>query len=90
MNEEVMSKHTTYDRHAVVMECELSMAPEPKGVLRYVRASATELDVVFQFDIAHLGQGPIRRRRVESTRDEAVRGEVAGFVGGTDGWTTVC
>lgn len=95
MNTEVLSKYTTYDGQPVVTVGELSLTPEPEGVLRYVSAKAKELDMIFQFDITHLGQGPPgegskydfaewqlpeMKRIVEKWQT---------FVENTDGWTTV-
>lgn len=94
MNREVLSKYTTYDGQPIVTVGELSLTPEPEGVLSYVSAREKELDMVFQFDITHLGQGngfqdkydfaewklPAMKRIVEKWQT---------FIEGTDGWTTV-
>ncbi|OAG08016.1 glycoside hydrolase [Paraphaeosphaeria sporulosa] len=95
MNGEVLSKYSTFDGLPVVTVGELSMTPEPGGVLCYVSAKAKQLDMVFQFDITHLGQGPPGsdnkyagtawklpqlKRIVEKWQT---------FIEGTDGWTTV-
>ena len=94
MNEEVLSKYTTFDGLLLVTVGELSLTPEPQSVLRYVSAKERELDMVFQFDLTHLGQGdgfsgkydfvpwqlPELKRIVEKWQ---------GFIEGTDGWTTV-
>ncbi|KAF2727679.1 alpha-glucosidase-like protein maltase [Polyplosphaeria fusca] len=94
MNNDVLSKYTTFDGQAVVTVGELSLTPEPEGVLRYVSAKEKELDMVFQFDITHLGQDngfqdkydfapwklPEMKRIVEKWQT---------FIEETDGWTTV-
>jgi alpha-glucosidase len=95
MNVEVLSKYKTYDGLPVVTVGELSMTPNPEGVLEYVSAQKKELDMIFQFDITHLGQGPPgsdnkydfsewnlpeMKRIVEKWQT---------FIEGTDGWTTV-
>ena len=90
----VLSEYRTYDDQPVVTIGELSLTPEPEGVLRYVSAKERELDMVFQFDIMRLGQGngfqdkydftpwklPEMKRAVEKWQT---------FITGTDGWTTV-
>lgn len=94
MNSEVLANYSTYDGQPVVTVGELSLTPEPEGVLPYVSARQKELDMVFQFDITHLGQGsgfldkydfapwklPEMKRIVEKWQT---------FIEGTDGWTTV-
>ncbi|KAF2111764.1 alpha-glucosidase-like protein maltase [Lophiotrema nucula] len=94
MNEEVLSKYTAFDGLPLVTVGELSLTPEPEGVLRYVSAKERELDMVFQFDLTHLGQGdgfggkydfvpwklPELKRIVEKWQC---------FIESTDGWTTV-
>ncbi|KAH7139479.1 alpha-glucosidase-like protein maltase [Dendryphion nanum] len=94
MNSKVLANYTTYDGQPVVTVGELSLTPDPEGVLPYVSARQKELDMVFQFDITHLGQGsgfldkydfapwklPEMKRIVEKWQT---------FIEGTDGWTTV-
>ncbi|KAF2178833.1 glycoside hydrolase family 13 protein [Zopfia rhizophila CBS 207.26] len=94
MNRDILSNYRTYDGQPVVTVGELSLTPDPPGVLRYVSAREKELDMVFQFDITHLGQGngfqdkydfapwtlPEMKRIVEKWQT---------FIEGTDGWTTV-
>lgn len=94
MNTEVLAKYSTYDGQPLVTVGELSLTPEPEGVLPYVSARNQELDMVFQFDITHLGQGngfsdkydfeawqlPEMKRIVNKWQS---------FIEGTDGWTTV-
>ncbi|KAF2021520.1 glycoside hydrolase family 13 protein [Aaosphaeria arxii CBS 175.79] len=94
MNSEVLSKYRTYDGQELVTVGELSLTPDPEGVLPYVSAEAKELSMVFQFDITHVGQGsgfldkydfaewklPEMKRIVEKWQT---------FIDGTDGWTTV-
>lgn len=94
MNSKVLAEYSTYDGQPVVTVGELSLTPEPEGVLPYVSAKQKELDMVFQFDITHLGQGsgfldkydfapwklPEMKRIVEKWQT---------FIEGTDGWTTV-
>lgn len=95
MNEHVLSKYTTYDGQPVVTVGELSLTPEPEGVLEYVSAKVKELDMIFQFDITHLGQGP---PGCDSKYDFAawklpemkrIIEKWQTFIEGTDGWTTV-
>jgi len=94
MNSKVLSKYQTYDGQPLVTVGELSLTPDPAGVLSYVSAKKKELDMIFQFDITHLGQGngfqdkydftpwtlPEMKRIVEKWQT---------FIDGTDGWTTV-
>lgn len=92
---EVLSKYKTFDGLPLVTVGELSMTPEPAGVLRYVSAGARELDMVFQFDITHLGQGPpgsdnkydFSEWRLPQMKRIVEKWQT--FVEGTDGWTTV-
>lgn len=95
MNREVLSHYRTYDDQPVVTVGELSMCPDAESVIPYVSALERELDMVFQFDITHLGQGPPgcndkydfaewdlpeMKRIVEKWQC---------FIEGTDAWTTV-
>ncbi|KAF2202377.1 glycoside hydrolase [Delitschia confertaspora ATCC 74209] len=94
MNTKVLSHYQTYDGQPLVTVGELSLTPEPAGVLPYISAKQKELDMIFQFDITHLGQGngfsdkydftpwtlPEMKRIVEKWQT---------FIDGTDGWTTV-
>ncbi|KAJ4382481.1 hypothetical protein N0V86_002816 [Didymella sp. IMI 355093] len=95
MNREVLSCFRTYDGLSLVTVGELSLCPDPSDVIPYVSARNKELDMVFQFDITHLGQGPPggtskydfapwmlpeMKRIVEKWQT---------FIDGTDAWTTV-
>ncbi|KAF1932537.1 glycoside hydrolase family 13 protein [Didymella exigua CBS 183.55] len=95
MNTEVLSHFRTYDGLPLVTVGELSLCPSPSDVIPYVSAREKELDMVFQFDVTHLGQGPPggtskydfapwtlpeMKRIVEKWQT---------FVDGTDAWTTV-
>lgn len=95
MNAEVLSHYRTYDNLPLVTVGELSLCPNPSDVIPYVSAREKELDMVFQFDITHLGQGPPggtskydfapwtlpdMKRIVEKWQT---------FIEGTDAWTTV-
>lgn len=95
MNTEVLSHYRTHDGLPLVTVGELSLCPNPSDVIPYVSAHENELDMVFQFDITHLGQGPPggtskydfapwslpeMKRIVEKWQT---------FVDGTDAWTTV-
>ncbi|KAF2791207.1 glycoside hydrolase family 13 protein [Melanomma pulvis-pyrius CBS 109.77] len=95
MNNDVLSKYSTYDGQAVVTVGELSMTPDPEGVLTYVSAREKELDMVFQFDITHLGQGPpggnskydFAEWNLPKMKNIVKKWQT--FIDGTDGWTTV-
>ncbi|KAF2712799.1 glycoside hydrolase family 13 protein [Pleomassaria siparia CBS 279.74] len=95
MNSDVLSKYSTYDGQAVVTVGELSMTPDPEVVLKYVSAREKELDMVFQFDITHLGQGPpggnSKYDFTEWKLPEMKRivRKWQTFIDRTDGWTTV-
>ncbi|KAG8159533.1 hypothetical protein KVR01_010170 [Diaporthe batatas] len=94
MKREVLDKYQTFDHGPLVTVGELSLTPDPEGVLEYVSTAARELSMVFQFDFTHLGQGngfdgkydyePWRlsemKRIVEKWQT---------FIENTDGWTTV-
>ncbi|KAJ4305288.1 hypothetical protein N0V90_000819 [Kalmusia sp. IMI 367209] len=95
MNTDVLSKYKTYDGEPVVTVGELSMTPDPEDVLRYVSAKERELDMVFQFDITHLGQGPpggnskydFAEWNLSEMKKIVEKWQT--FIEGTDGWTTV-
>jgi len=95
MNDEVLSMYKTYDGQPLVTVGELSLTPEPEGVLSYVSTRAKELDMVFQFDITHLGQGPpgcgskydFTPWTLPELKRIVAKWQV--FIEGTDGWTTV-
>ncbi|KAF2244455.1 glycoside hydrolase family 13 protein [Trematosphaeria pertusa] len=95
INSEVLSNYRTYDGQPVVTVGELSLTPDAEGVLRYVSARQKELDMVFQFDITHLGQGPpgsdSKYDFTEWKLPEMKRvvEKWQSFIEGTDGWTTV-
>jgi oligo-1,6-glucosidase len=95
MNHDVLSHYHTFDGQPVVTVGELSMCSDPDSVTPYISAMHKELDMVFQFDITHLGQGPPgcndkydyapwrlpdMKRIVEKWQS---------FIEGTDSWTTV-
>ncbi|KAH7338540.1 alpha-glucosidase-like protein maltase [Pyrenochaeta sp. MPI-SDFR-AT-0127] len=95
INRDVLSKYRTYDGQQLVTVGELSLCPEPDSVVPYISAVEKELDMIFQFDITHLGQGPPgcndkydfaewklpeMKRIVEKWQR---------FIEGTDAWTTV-
>ncbi|PVI07345.1 glycoside hydrolase family 13 protein [Periconia macrospinosa] len=95
MNDDVLSKYRTYDKKPVVTVGELSLTPEPEGVMKYVSAKAKELDMIFQFDITHLGQGPpgcdnkydFAEWKLPEMKRIVEKWQT--FIEGTDGWTTV-
>jgi alpha-glucosidase len=94
MNSKVLSDYKTYDGQPVVTVGELSLTPEPEGVLPYVSAREKELDMVFQFDITHLGQGNGFQDKYDFTEWQlpemkTIVKKWQSFIEGTDGWTTV-
>ncbi|KAF9697175.1 hypothetical protein EKO04_004545 [Ascochyta lentis] len=95
MNTEVLSHYRTYDQLPLVTVGELSLCPEPSDVIPYVSATSRELDMVFQFDITHLGQGPpggtSKYDFAQWTLPEMKRivEKWQTFISGTDAWTTV-
>lgn len=95
MKKDVLSNYKTYDGQPVVTVGELSMTPDPEGVLRYVSAQAEELDMIFQFDITHLGQGPPGSDNKYDFTEwhlpemKKIVAKWQTFIHGTDGWTTV-
>ncbi|KAJ4349768.1 uncharacterized protein N0V89_008386 [Didymosphaeria variabile] len=95
MNSQVLSKYRTYDGFPVVTVGELSMTPDPEGVLNYVSAEKKELDMIFQFDITHLGQGPPGSdNKYDFTpwnlpQMKRIVAKWQTFIDGTDGWSTV-
>jgi alpha-glucosidase len=94
MNTDVLSHYRTFDGQPVVTVGELALTPDPEGVLRYVSAQEKELDMVFQFDITHLGQGNGFSSKYDFTPWElpemkSIVEKWQTFVEGTDGWTTV-
>lgn len=95
MNHNVLSHYRTYDGQPVVTVGELSMCPDPESVIPYVSAAQKELDMVFQFDITHLGQGPpgcnnkYDFARWELPDMKRIVEKWQCFIEGTDAWTTV-
>lgn len=95
MNREVLSHYRTYDGQQVVTVGELSLCPDPESVLPYVSAVQKELDMVFQFDITHLGQGPpgcndkydFTPWKLREMKRIVEKWQC--FIDGTDSWTTV-
>ncbi|PGH03119.1 hypothetical protein AJ79_07446 [Helicocarpus griseus UAMH5409] len=88
MHDEVLSH---YD---VMTVGELSNTPDPQHVLRYVSAAAKQLDMVFQFDMIHLGMGHGLEDKYDFTpwaltRLKQIVKKWQQFIDGTDGWTTV-
>jgi len=95
MNTQVLRHYRTYDNLPLVTVGELSLCPNPSDVIPYVSARSKELDMVFQFDITHLGQGPpggtskydfvpwtLAQMKHIVTKWQT-------FIDGTDAWTTV-
>lgn len=95
MNTEVLSHYRTYDNLPLVTVGELSLCPNPSDVIPYVSAREKELDMVFQFDITHLGQGPpggtSKYDFAPWTLPEMkhIVEKWQTFIDGTDAWTTV-
>ncbi|KAK2735720.1 alpha-glucosidase mal12 [Onygenales sp. PD_40] len=83
-----------YSNYDVMTVGELSNTPDPAHVLRYVSAAAKQLDMVFQFDMIHLGMGPGLEDKYDYTpwpltRLKQIVRKWQQFIEGTDGWTTV-
>jgi oligo-1,6-glucosidase len=95
MNRDVLSHYRTYDGQRVVTVGELSLCSEPASVVPYVSALEKELDMVFQFDITHLGQGPPGSHdkydfaEWKLTEMKRIVEKWQCFIEGTDAWTTV-
>ena len=95
MYTEILCHHRTYDGLPLCTVGELSLCPDPSDVIPYVSARNKELDMVFQFDITHLGQGPpggtSKYDFTSWTLPEMKRivEKWQTFIDGTDAWTTV-
>ncbi|KAJ4310035.1 hypothetical protein N0V94_008647 [Neodidymelliopsis sp. IMI 364377] len=95
INSEVLRHYRTYDGKPLVTVGELSLCPDPSDVIPYVSAAAQELDMVFQFDITHLGQGPpggtSKYDFTPWTLPDMKRivSKWQTFIDNTDAWTTV-
>lgn len=95
MNTQVLSHYRTFDNLPLVTVGELSLCPNPSDVLPYVSARSKELDMVFQFDITHLGQGPPGgTSKYDFTpwtlaNMKRIVNKWQTFIDGTDAWTTV-
>lgn len=95
INRDVLSKYRTYDSQQLVTVGELSLCSEPESVIPYVSALEKELDMVFQFDITHLGQGPpgcndkydFAEWKLPEMKKIVEKWQ--SFIEGTDAWTTV-
>lgn len=95
MNREVLSHYQTYDGQPVVTVGELSLCSDAELVVPYVSALEKELDMVFQFDITHLGQGPpgcndkydFAEWKLPEMKRIVEKWQC--FIEGTDAWTTV-
>ncbi|KAK9328272.1 glycoside hydrolase superfamily [Lipomyces starkeyi] len=85
MNDEVLSK---YDAMTVG---ELPHTPDPAHVLRYVSASARQLQQVFQMDLVFLDFGERSKhypRKWALTEFKTALEKWQNFIEGNDGWTT--
>jgi oligo-1,6-glucosidase len=95
MNHNVLSNYRTYDAQPLVTVGELSLCSETTSVVPYVSATQKELDMVFQFDITHLGQGPpgcndkydFAAWKLPEMKRIVEKWQC--FIEGTDAWTTV-
>jgi oligo-1,6-glucosidase len=95
MNRDVLSHYRTYDNLPLVTVGELSLCPEPDSVTPYISAAQKELDMVFQFDITHLGQGPpgcndkydFAAWKLPEMKRIVQKWQT--FIDDTDAWTTV-
>jgi oligo-1,6-glucosidase len=73
---------------------ELSLTPDPAGVLDYVSAAARDRNMVFQFDMINLGMGNGFEDKYDympwklSPMKEIVT-KWQKFIEGTDGWITL-
>lgn len=85
MNREVLEKYDT------MTVGELPHTPDPRKVLDYVGAAKKQLDMVFQFDIMNLGQGPTYKYQYtpwKLTEMKSIIKKWQQFIEDTDGWTT--
>ncbi|KAL1879171.1 hypothetical protein Daus18300_001750 [Diaporthe australafricana] len=94
MKREVLDRYQTFDHGPLVTVGELSLTPDPKGVLEYVSAAAQELSMVFQFDFTHLGMGngfdgKYDYQPWKLSEMKRIVEKWQTFVENTDGWTTV-
>ncbi|KAI8582035.1 hypothetical protein K450DRAFT_171426 [Umbelopsis ramanniana AG] len=85
MNDQVLSNYDT------MMVGELASTPDPEHVLKYVGASAKQLDMVFQMDMIHLGFGPSYKYDFHpwtliQLKDALTKWQQ--FIIDNDGWTT--
>lgn len=95
MSRDVLSHYRTYDNQPLVTVGELSLCSETDSVIPYVSAMQRELDMVFQFDITHLGQGPpgcndkydFAEWKLPAMKRIVEKWQC--FIEGTDAWTTV-
>lgn len=84
--------HAQVLRHYDVMTVgECPATPDPADVLSYVGASQKKMSMLFQFDLADLGQDRARFVSVPWTLPQLKAHQIKWqqFVDGTDGWTTV-
>lgn len=94
MKREVLDRYHTFDHGPLVTVGELSLTPDPKGVLEYVSTAAQELSMVFQFDFTHLGNGngfdgkyDFQPWKLSEMKQIVEKWQT--FIENTDGWTTV-
>jgi oligo-1,6-glucosidase len=95
MNRGVLSHYRTYDNLPLVTVGELSLCSKTDSVIPYVSAAQKELDMVFQFDITHLGQGPpgcndkydFAAWKLPEMKRIVQKWQT--FIDDTDAWTTV-
>ncbi|KKY32489.1 putative alpha-glucosidase maltase [Diaporthe ampelina] len=94
MKRDVLDRYQTFDHGPLVTVGELSLTPDPKGVLEYVSTAAQELSMVFQFDFTHLGMGngfdgkyDYQPWKLSEMKQIVKKWQT--FIENTDGWTTV-
>jgi oligo-1,6-glucosidase len=95
MHQDVLSHYCTFDGQPVVTVGELALCSETESVIQYVSAEAKELDMVFQFDVTHLGQGlpgcndkyDFVEWKLHDMKRIVEKWQC--FIEGTDAWTTV-
>lgn len=94
MKRDVLDNYRTFDHGPLVTVGELSLTPDPEGVLEYVSTAAKELSMVFQFDFTHLGMGNGFDGKYDYTpwkltEMKEIVAKWQTFIENTDGWTTV-
>jgi oligo-1,6-glucosidase len=92
MHEFLSEMNVIFSKYGAMTVGECPNTPDPARVLKYVSAAEKQLDMVFQFDVVDIGQGPYKFQTTPfNWKLPELKAAITGtqrIIRGTDAWTT--